>query len=1690
MQAVGAELGLSDGFFSRMWDAESGKGQNLRGPLLKSGEKAEGHFQVLPSTRATFEKRLGRKLDPDNFYDGLELAKEVMKENLGRFKNEGDATAAYNGGWDPKRWGNKETVGYVSKVAGGGASRPAGAPADASGSIRTFEGESELPLRIEPDVAQETGVDTEEEQPAPPTLGQRNIALSSTQSVQAEVGISPINIDGRAVDVSTGVVFQTARRDPEVTGAIALAAWYDREDETPPPGWTYAAHADEYERPFSGDDVAIGFLRRNISGPVTAPSVIAEAMVRRDNRQVYADAGILRTLAGQAGAASIDPTSWFGALSGYTVFRAFGIGSKVLAASGRVGSAYASAGAEAALGEVALTAAIDASGETVRPEDYVLGATIGGILGSAFARGDVRAGYNKFAQAEQERMVDDILRYRIENPNRDELAELNRQNDENLTNPLGEEQIVPLYIQREILDEADGIAPTGLLDDTTTVSRAATDPLDETPPVLRAADDPATVLDTDTPRIEATERSLPPEEATRLSDLANRSRTVEEDTQTGPAEGEILRQSDSDAPQQDIPDDSAQAVEPQVSREIVSDNTYSINHTTATGDRTVYTPGAEIKVFRSTPASGLESIPHSPENLVGQSLTDWLKRAADLGDPSGGPLFVKRMAARLLTSKNPALDTTRVVVARSRSFFQLSTNSVVLSDPVGLNSFRGNTVRPKAKRRPLPASDATPEDIDVNGVHSTILHEAVHATTLYWIESVHSGARVPKRVKLAVDRLDAEFNSARSDLRARSNSIGVQYAGTNLHEFVAQAMSDVEVVRFLSNRPPAVKRDASIVNAFRAVLHDIGDMLGLINRGEGSSLAGVLADIDILMRSGIDLDFGSPKAKDSSAKSSSAAPPSEVNYGVPADASGAAVSTQGAGAPPPGVIRDNTERWVDGIVQQAEDLMRRNPIDPERLRSMVKLLKNAPSAGLKLASNFHPVAQAAATFITEVTTGAAGRKVTVALRQDGERARALGNFIPDYEATYEAYRKRTVGSFTGLYDDAVRGEVRRDFDKQVGLTIRKRRKLNYKHPDADINRAADFAEQLFERTRRMQVDNKTIGSANLPPTSVGYIPQSLDGHRIHHADDADVSLLSNSIAIQFTHTYGWSPELSQQIASDYIARQYARVTHQSGPDMMGTNGSHESVLRQSLDEFASRGNVSARQAVADLTTGTPGRTKKRFDIDMDVELRPGLTVGDFYVQDVSALARSQAHAVSATVALGEKGIHGMQGIALYRQALTRPYKGRKVDADILQAFDQVIYELTGSRNFGDGKYIVQSEGANNLRLLFSWTRLGSLVFSQFSEAANLASVAGIQGVLKGVVSLPRNIGELRRIRKTGAVASNSPLLSSIELVGGKVFGAEGYRMNAPLDAPNHELNGYMDQPGVMSRILRLGTHSQSVITGYRALVSAQHRAAAEQVVLKAMRFINESTLGDPQTTKILADIGLDRELVGALKADMQQIAVFDSSGTLVKLDLSKATYPSDALKFTAAVHRSVGQIIQGTFAGERSVWFHNDYMQLVLQLRTFSLTAMEKQITRQVANRGHMGAAMLLVGQVAAAIPIHLARVHLLSAGREDREEYIDKQTTPGALVVSLLNYASISGLYGDMANAVFGVLGGWNEDARDVIGARVSGAGLASTVPVVGLANDLGRTITGQSSLYSAVKQSPFASAWFVIPILNTLKE
>lgn len=411
----------------------------------------------------------------------------------------------------------------------------------------------------------------------------------------------------------------------------------------------------------------------------------------------------------------------------------------------------------------------------------------------------------------------------------------------------------------------------------------------------------------------------------------------------------------------------------------------------------------------------------------------------------------------------------------------------------------------------------------------------------------------------------------------------------------------------------------------------------------------------------------------------------------------------------------------------------------------------------------------------------------------------------------------------------------------------------------------------------------------------------------------------------------------------------------------------------------------------------------------------------------------------------------------------RAEQGKEATAAELKALDQVTAEFTG-QSFGSA-----NRHLDNLRLLTMVSKLGQAVIPQLAETANLAATLGVGSAMRFTRDLPRLVQDVRKGRE-------SELLKSLEVPGGRL-GEEHHSIMPWQDLDEIELAG-RDAPGMLDRVLRAGANAQSLATGFHYLHAAQVRGASEQILHKVMRYV-KSGENDPA----LRSMGLSEDLQKALKRDLKNYAKFDKDGALTELDIRQSTNPQAMLALQQLVERGAKQIIQGTFIGERGAYMHDSFLKLLTQFRAFSIVSMDKQLSRVRADRGTAKALGLLLGQMAFAVPIHLARTSLNAASMasDKRDTYLETNLAPGMLARATLNYASLGGLAGDILDAG-AALGG-----LEMSGVRSGQSSFSGNIPAIGYADGLVRGVTNKD-MSALVKSLPGGNTVFLTPVANGL--
>lgn len=752
--------------------------------------------------------------------------------------------------------------------------------------------------------------------------------------------------------------------------------------------------------------------------------------------------------------------------------------------------------------------------------------------------------------------------------------------------------------------------------------------------------------------------------------------------------------------------------------------------------------------------------------------------------------------------------------------------------------------------------------------------------------------------------------------------------------------------------------------------------------------------------------------------------------------------------------------------------------DAARLSKLMSAapMKWAASTAHTLLSSANPVARMVAAELLEHGAGAAGRRSNAALAKWIHEQEFMGNAVNDLQRHYAAWRNANGG---GLIEDHFGGTKWQEFNRRVALLMENRLAGRADAEAPAVIAAADVLEAGYERMRAAQQQLKTPGWGSLPATSFGYMPHRMSAGKLREASPAQRRVLHQVLTEQFQGIEGFDEAFSKSLASKYIDI----VTKRGTAGYSAPIGVHSVEAADIVEQSAAAMGMSRDEANAlakRVLKAAPAHTRHRLQLDLtrqyDIDGQSFQLV-DLFETDQLALLRSQASRVSGEAALVKHNIMGSTGLKLLREAMgDHGMAGAKATNAELEAFDQVAAEFLG-QPFGkqNGKWLDRATLLNGI------ISLGGIGFNQAAETLNLATTLGVRHALASVSSARRLRAEIIALSKGQAV--NNPIIGSLE-VGGAEFGTGHYKLVFPFDNPHRPEVYGADTANAFDRLLRSGSHLQGKLSLWRAITAAQERGAAEQIVHKALRFINEGKI-----SKNLADMGIDDALAQSIRNDLPNVAQFDAQGRLLAFDVTKLSDPDAANAFVQAVHRGSRQIIQGTFIGETGKWMHSDVLRMMVQFRTFSLVAVEKQWNRVAGNHGSAAALGILLGTATLSLPIIMIRAALASLGRPDQEEYLEKQLHPVMLARNTLNYVALSGLAGDLTDAVSAVggleaTGGRSGSNKDFLGNVAA--------PALGRVNDMWGAIQNTkegTDVSAAVRQMPFSRLPFLLPAVNALR-
>lgn len=783
---------------------------------------------------------------------------------------------------------------------------------------------------------------------------------------------------------------------------------------------------------------------------------------------------------------------------------------------------------------------------------------------------------------------------------------------------------------------------------------------------------------------------------------------------------------------------------------------------------------------------------------------------------------------------------------------------------------------------------------------------------------------------------------------------------------------------------------------------------------------------------------------------------------------------------------DDMKAMVAEVIQRAEMINGRIDLDPAKLKTFLSKF-NLEATSTTMLNSQSPVARAVAAMLMENPEGAAGRRSTAAISRASHFEMYMGNITRHTDDLYNMWAKEQgIGTIRAGFDD----QARIRFNRQVQLEMDRRwngRPEGAVHPL--VKRAADMYDEGYRIMAKDQKHVGTLGSDALDITTRGYFQRSWNLAALRGLSGGKRAAFLNALEDQFRTVAKFtdSKEFSvRALAVQYLARLEHRATGMIDVPANVYSSDAGVIIKDALHAMGLSKEEVAVQ-MQKFTRGAAGHTKARIDMDYSKTYSDGaggnFTLVDFLDNDMNGLYRRYAQRTAGDVALAKYGVMGENGSKVLREAMQRTGATQKE----LDAFDQFIAEMTGKR-FGNGDPLI----VQNARMLTNLTRMGGAVFPQMGAYVDATVGLGVQRALRVAGMTNKMRKEVQALARGEKV--NNPILGGFEGIGPE-FGMAEYRIFGIFDTTDMVDIAGKESVGVITKGIRAGSNMQRVLSGHRWVTAAQTRGIADQVVRKAMRFIKEG--GEDIALK---DMGIDGDMVKVLKERMGKIAKFDKNGELMsfdprKLDVDDIDGRKAVIEFRDSVMRGVHQMMNKEFAGEVGKWAHNGWLKMLFQFRTFSMVAQQKSFNRILHTQGAAKLTGLLLGGMAVAAPIHMARVALRASLMQDsdREEFIEKQLHPMALGRATMNYLSAMGLWADVVESASGLGAGWAdafgmempEGLQPTGGRMMKDTSLigGQFAPALGVINDIGQGVMGKPD--KLWKSAPFASLPYIQPVL-----
>lgn len=443
-----------------------------------------------------------------------------------------------------------------------------------------------------------------------------------------------------------------------------------------------------------------------------------------------------------------------------------------------------------------------------------------------------------------------------------------------------------------------------------------------------------------------------------------------------------------------------------------------------------------------------------------------------------------------------------------------------------------------------------------------------------------------------------------------------------------------------------------------------------------------------------------------------------------------------------------------------------------------------------------------------------------------------------------------------------------------------------------------------------------------------------------------------------------------------------------------------------------------------------------------------------------------------------------------------PHDVRKAKADVDQARLEFMYNrITAAADPVEHKNL-----AKWARAIHSWNFMrvmNQVGLAQLGETVGISTQLGIKAAIDGMPAFKAML----RDAKTGELKES--FAQEIEMLSG--FGAEFFRggfkhnLDSNGELINRSANG--KRWNQADDLLNKGKRITSVISGMSTIDTFARRWASASVVMKIVNAAGK-TADDGAVKGInmgrMAALGIDEPMAKRIFAQIKKHADFDGEAVTGRNYLSgnfAAWDDKEAFShFRTAVWRWSRMIVQEPVLGQQNILLSHPVARTIFQFRTFMLQSWTNQLLRNLHHRDFNTFATFLATSVVGGM-VYTAQQYLNSAGRSDRDKYLEEKISPSGIAKAMVQRGEWSSILPTIFDTGAFAVGAkpWFEDRASGTASNflqnpsldlVTSGFKASS----GAARALREGNWSQGEIRSLMRIIPFQNAIGVAPLVNTL--